>query len=242
MSTTAKRADGGPLHDVRFPNEPPEYRAARDALLRAEMDLRRHTEQVAAMRRALPPGGVVPEDYVFEEGGATLDDVQTTRRVRLSELFGPHATLVAYSFMFGPDMERPCPMCTAMLDSLNGSAEHISQRVALAVIAKSPIARIREFARSRGWSGLRLLSSAGSSYNTDYHGEGPDGAQWPSLNVFVRSNGAVRHFYNAELHFAPREPGQHPRHVDPIWPLWNVLDLTPDGRGRDWLPQLQYPR
>ena len=219
------------MHDMRFPNEPKAYRAARHKLLRAEMALRKQVEAVAALRRKLPAGGEVPGDYVFEgESG----------KVKLSELFERGETLVAYSFMYGPKMEKACPMCTAMLDALNGNAQHVAQRTNLVVIAKSPIARILEYARGRGWSNLRLLSSAGSSYNADYHGESAEGGQLPMLNVFVRRKGAIRHFYATELLFARTDPGQNNRHVDAIWPLWNLLDFTPEGRGKDWYPKLQY--
>jgi predicted dithiol-disulfide oxidoreductase (DUF899 family) len=216
---------------MNFPNETRSYRAARGKLLRAELALRGKIEAVAALRRKLRPGGRVPEDYVFEEQSG---------KTRLSELFGERDALVAYSFMYGPKMANPCPMCTAMLDSLDGSAPHIAQRTNLVVIAKSPIDRILEFARARGWRNLRLLSSAGNGYNRDYHGEGPDGAQWPMLNVFVRRKGAIRHFYGTELLFAKSAKGQNSRHVDLIWPLWNLLDFTPEGRGRDWYPRLEY--
>jgi len=216
-----------------FPKEPKPYRAARNRLLRAEIALRRQVEKVAAMRRALPAGGRVPQDYVFEEG-------DPPRQVKLSELFGDRDTLVAYSFMYGPKMAKACPMCTSMLDGLDGNAPHIAQRANLVVIAKSPVARILEFARGRGWSNLRLLSSAGNDYNRDYRGEGPEGAQMPMLNVFVRRRGAIRHFYGTELLFAKAEPGQNGRHVDAIWPLWNLLDFTPEGRGSDWYPKLEY--
>lgn len=216
-----------------FPNETMPYRTARKRLLRAEIALRRQVENVAAMRRKLPAGGKVPQDYVFEEG-------EPARRVKLSELFGDRDTLVAYSFMYGPQMAKACPMCTSMLDGLDGNAPHIAQRANLVVIAKSPLARVLEFARGRGWSNLRLLSSAGNDYNRDYRGEGPDGAQWPMLNVFVRRRGAIRHFYGTELLFAKAERGQHNRHVDMVWPLWNLLDFTPEGRGKDWTPKLQY--
>jgi predicted dithiol-disulfide oxidoreductase (DUF899 family) len=218
---------------MTFPNEPKPYRAARNRLLRAEIALRAQVEKVAALRRKLPAGGKVPQDYVFEEG-------EPARRVKLSELFGERDTLVAYSFMYGPQMAKACPMCTSMLDGLNGNAPHIAQRANLVVIAKSPIARILEFARGRGWSNLRLLSTAANTYNRDYHGEGLDGSQWPMLNVFVRRKGAIRHFYGTELLFAKAAPGQNNRHVDMIWPLWNLLDYTPEGRGKDWYPQLQY--
>ena len=218
------------MADVRFPNESDAYRAARNALLTAEIELRRQTEAVAAQRRALPEGGEVPEDYVFEgEEGP----------VRLSELFGDKSTLVLYNYMYGPKMEQPCPSCTSMLDGMNGQARHVTQQVALAVVARSPLERILAFTRPRGWTGLRLLSSAGNSYNVDYKGESPDGSQNPTMNVFTRSGGKVRHAWSSELMYAPRDPGQDPRHVDIVWPLWSVLDLTPQGRGA-WYPKLSY--
>lgn len=235
------REDSSTLHSMRFPGESGEYREARDRLLREEVALRRHIEEVAARRRALPLGGPAAEDYVFEEGAAELDDVGTVRRVQLSDLFERGKdTLVAYSFMYGPAMEKPCPMCTAMLDSLNGTTPHASQRVNLVVVAKSPLERIRAHARARGWRNLRLLSSAGNTYNRDYHADAADGSQNPILNVFVKRDGEVRHFYATELFFAKTEPGQNPRHVDSIWPLWNLFDLTPEGRGEDWYPRLSY--
>jgi len=241
MHVKTKEKAAKPLHAERFPGESKAYRAARDKLLRAEMELRRHVEEVAAMRRELPLGGVVPQDYEFEEGAADPADVNTVRRVKLSELFGPgKGSLVVYSFMYGPDMPKACPMCTCMLDSLDRTAPHAAQRINLAVVAKSPIARIREFARERGWRNLRLLSSANNSYNRDYRGESADGAQWPSLNVFVKRGDKIHHAYNSELFFVPGEKGQDNRHVDSIWPLWNLFDFTPEGRGTDWRPKLEY--
>jgi predicted dithiol-disulfide oxidoreductase (DUF899 family) len=233
--TTAK-------HSVRFPGESAAYRGARNELLDAEIELRRNIETVAALRRQLPPGGPVPEDYVFEE----LGEGNVPRKVRLSELFssGPAVpdTLILYSFMYGPQMPEPCFACTSMLDALDGEAPHIIRRANLAVIAKSPIDRIMQFARGRGWRNLRLLSSANCDYNHDYQGETATGDQLPSLNVFVRRDGAIHHTYNSELLFAPAEPGQDGRHVDSIWPLWNVLDFTPDGRGEKWYPSLLYEK
>jgi predicted dithiol-disulfide oxidoreductase (DUF899 family) len=224
------------LHAVRFPGEDKAYRAARNELLRAEADLRRRVEAVAAQRRKLRLGGPVPEDYVFEE----MYDAQA-RRVKLSELFAPGLnTLAVYSFMYGPNMAHACPLCTSMLDSLDGAATHLAQRINLAVVAKSPIARIQEFARSRGWRNLRLISSAGNSYNADYHGETPQGAQLPMLNIFALHQGRIRHSYATELLFTPSQKGQDPRHVDAIWPLWNVLDFTREGRGTNWYPRLNY--
>ena len=229
------------LHSIHFPNETPAYRAERDRVLQAEMALRKHIEEVAALRRQLPMGGTIPEDYVFEEGAANLDDSSASRQTRLSELFSPGKdTLVLYSYMFGPQMKAPCVSCTSMLDSLNGAAPHIRQRINLAVVAKSPLPRIRELARSRGWKNLRLLSSANNTYNRDYHGESDKGDQLPSLNVFVRREGKIHHFYNTELLFAPQEPGMDGRHIDSIWPIWNMFDFTPEGRGTDWYPRLSY--
>jgi predicted dithiol-disulfide oxidoreductase (DUF899 family) len=221
-----------------FPGESAEYRAARDRLLTQELELRRLTETVAAARRALPAGGAVPEDYAFEGIGPAGDPAI----VRLSELFAPgRDSLALYSFMFGPEMESACPSCTAFLDAFDGAAEHIGRRVNLAVVARSPLPRILDHARQRGWRRLRLLSSASNSYNRDYFGEAEDGSQLPMLNVFRREGGAVRHFWGSELMFAPSEPGQDPRHSDTIDPLWNLFDFTPDGRGADWYPQLSYP-
>ena len=216
---------------VTFPNETKQYRTARKKLLDAELALRRQIEKVAAMRRKLPPGGELAEDYVFTSQQGP---------VKLSELFQRGSTLVAYSFMYGPQMKHACPMCTSFLDGLDGNAQHIAQRTNLVVIAKSPIERILEYARGRGWRNLRLVSSAGTSYNRDYHGENADGAQRPMLNVFQRDGGEIRHFWASELFYAPTDPGQDPRHVGTIEALWNLLDLTPGGRPAVWDEQLNY--
>jgi predicted dithiol-disulfide oxidoreductase (DUF899 family) len=240
---------------IRFPGESPQYREARDRLLRQEVDLRRATEEVAAARRALPPGGVVPEDYVFQEAGAD----GTPTDVRLSELFAPgKSSLVIYNFMFprDPSDERPgpaggelallplaqtpCPSCTALLDQLDGAAEHASQHINFAIVAKSPLPRIVAFADERGWRRLRLLSSAGNTYNRDYHGETAEGVQRPMLNVFERDAETVRHFWASELFYAPTEPGQDPRHVSTLEPLWNLFDFTREGRPMEWDEQLAY--
>jgi predicted dithiol-disulfide oxidoreductase (DUF899 family) len=241
-------------HDIRFPGESSEYRRERNKLLEAEIELRRAIERVAAQRRALPPGGAVPDDYLFEEAGAEGGEV------RFSELFAPGKdVLVIYSFMFPrspgdsrpgpaagetaalPLKETPCPSCTSILDSLDGAAPHVGQRVNLAVIAKSDPERIRSFARERGWRHLRLLSSRHNTYNRDYHAESPQGDQLPILNVFVRDEAGIRHSWATELMFAPRDEGEDPRHVDAIWPTWSVLDMTPEGRGavRDF-PGIDY--
>ena len=217
---------------VRFPNESAEYRRSRDVLRQAEIALRRQIEAVAQLRRGLPLGGEVPEDYVFQEG-------KDAYPVRLSELFAGKPTLIAYSFMFGPKMDHACPNCTSILDALDGEAQHVNQRASLVVIAKSPIARIRAFAKERGWRGLRLLSSSTNSYNLDYYGENAKGEQMATLNVFTHRGGSVRHTYATEMQWAPFDPGQDPRHVDSIWPMWSLFDFTPDGRGDDH-PKLHY--
>jgi predicted dithiol-disulfide oxidoreductase (DUF899 family) len=224
-SNTAKGNDM-PL----FPNENAKYRSARNKLLKAEIELRRQVEKVAAQRRKLPLGGEVLQDYAFEgEQGS----------VRLSELFERGNTLVAYNFMFGPKMPQACPMCTSFLDGLNGNAMHLMQRTNPVVIAKSPLARIREYAHGRGWSNLKLLSAERNDYNRDYHGETAEGSQLPMLNVFVKDKGKVRHLYGTEMVFAKADKGQDPRHIDMMWPLWNVLDMTPEGRG-NWYPKISY--
>jgi predicted dithiol-disulfide oxidoreductase (DUF899 family) len=240
---------------ISFPGEPAEYRAARDRLLEREIDLRRAMEAVAAARRELPPGGVAPEDYVFEAagpGGAVTE-------VRLSELFkGGKDSLVIYNFMFPrgyggprpgpmtgetallPLEEGPCPSCVALLDQLDGAAQHASQRLNLAVVAKTSVTRVLTFAEERGWRHLRLLSSAGNAYNRDYFGEDAEGWQMPMLNVFHRQGETIRHFWGAELTYGPDDPGQDHRSVGTLEPLWNLFDLTREGRPMDWDEQLDY--
>jgi len=220
----------------RFPNETPEYRTAREGLLRSEMELRDAVERVAAQRRKLPIGGKLKEDYAFEE----LAD-GATRTVKLSELFPKGKdTLFLYSLMYGPKAENPCPMCTSLLDGLNRQSGHITQRIGFAVVAKSPIARIAAFAKSRDWDQLRLVSAHGTTYQTDYLGEDEKGNQWPMANVFVRRPEGIHHFWGSEMLYAERKDGADTRHVEMLWPLWNVLDLTPDGRGADFYPKLRY--
>ena len=224
---------------ISFPGESPEYRAARDRLLEQEVELRRATEAVAATRRALPPGGILPQDYVFQQAGPD----GTPTDVRFSELFVPGKdTLAVYNFMFprALDEDLPCPSCTSFLDAFDGAALHITQRVNLVVVAKAELSRILAHARARGWRQLHLLSSAGNTYNRDYFGENAEGAQMPMLNVFRRDGEVIRHFWGSELLYVPPDPGQDPRHTDSIDPQWNLFDFTPEGRGTDWYPELSY--
>ena len=226
---------------VTFPNETASYRQARETLLAAEVELRRKIEAVAALRRQLPVGGRVPEDYEFDEAVVDASGAEQVRSTRLSELFAPgQGTLLVYSYMYGPAMATPCTSCTSILDGLDGEAPHVRDRVSFAVVARSPIGRVRQIARERGWRHLRLLSSSRNSYNRDYHGETASGEQMPMLNVFVKRDDGVYHSYATELLYTPTEPGQDFRHVDLVWPLWNLFDLTPEGRGDSWYPKLSY--
>ena len=242
---------------ITLPGESKEYRAARDRLLAQEVELRRVMEAVAAARRELPPGGPVPRDYVFQGAGADRAPID----VRLSDLFAPGKdSLVIYSFMFPRDpgdqtpgpatgetallplAEGPCPTCAAFIDQLDGAAEHVGQHLNLAVVAKTSLPRLRAFAEERGWRRLRFLSSANNTYNADYHAETREGTQRPMLTVFHRGAGVIRHFWSSELLYAPTEPGEDPRHVGTLEPLWNLLDLIPEGRPGDWVEQLSYRR
>ncbi len=222
-----------PAKSLSFPNESSEYRTARNELLAAESDLRAAIEKVAAQRRALPLGGRVKEDYPFTRAGAGA----APEPVKLSELFGDKDTLFIYGFMFGPKMEKACPMCTSFLDGLNGNAHHLRDRIALAVSARSPIERIAAFGEGRGWSRLPLVSSAENDYQSDYFAEEDDGSQWPMANVFEKRDDGIFHTWGTELLWA--DTGQA-RHMDLMWPLWNVLDVTPGGRGESWYPSLSY--
>jgi predicted dithiol-disulfide oxidoreductase (DUF899 family) len=219
---------------MSFPNESDAYRTARDALLEEEAALRAQVERVAALRRALPVGGEVPEDYAFTawQGGAP-----TT--VRLSQLFEPgHDTLFLYAWMYSPDMAAPCPMCTPFLDGFDGEVPHVSRRLSVAVCARSPIERLREVAETRGWRHLRLVSCADNDFAQSYGSEMPNGAQVPLGHVFRRVDGRIHHHWSTELLHRPFETGA-PRHVDGLWGLWNVLDLTPEGRG-EHMPAIRY--
>ncbi|HSS62663.1 MAG TPA: DUF899 family protein [Candidatus Limnocylindrales bacterium] len=229
------------LHHASFPGESSEYRRDRNRLLQAEVKLRRQIADVAEQRRRLPLGGVVTTDYVFDASDA---DGSESRRVRLSELFGPgKRTLYIYNFMFPESVGSmtPCPSCTSIIDAIDGAARHLTQRINFAVVAQAPIDRFRAHARSRGWSHALLLSSAGNSFNRDYHAEDETGQQFPLAHVFVRRGKKIHHFWSSELWFVEPEPGQDRRHVDFMWPMWGMFDRTPEGRGKRWGASLEYP-
>ena len=164
---------------VRMPNESDDYRKARTALLAEEIELRRHIARVAEQRKSLPPGGEVKGDYRFEgeTGAATFAD-----------LFGDKDTLAVYSFMFGPHRDRPCPMCTNLLGPLDGNAADLRQKIALAVIARSPLERLKAFAQERGWRALPLYTDLNDAYSRDYHGLCPMGQRFrPSTSSPART-------------------------------------------------------
>jgi predicted dithiol-disulfide oxidoreductase (DUF899 family) len=221
------------FHDKHFPNESSEYRKARNQLLEFEIEMRKNVEKLGKMRMALPLGGQLKEDYSFTElkNGKEI----TTK---LSQLFSPNKnSLIIYSLMYGPQMKNPCPSCTSIVDALNGSAIHVDQHANLVVIAKSPIEHILDFAKTREWNKVRLLSSANTSYNLDYFAEDKEGNQMPLLNVFTKTKEGIFHFYSTELLYCDLKGD--PRHVDAIWPIWNLYDMLPEGR-KDWYPKLNY--
>jgi predicted dithiol-disulfide oxidoreductase (DUF899 family) len=215
---------------IRMPNESVDYRAARQALLAEEFELRRQIERVAAMRRALPPGGPVTGNYRFDTEDGPSD---------LAGLFGDKKTLAVYNYMFGPERERPCPMCTNLLDAWDGNADDIAQRVSLVVIARSPLERLAAVKRERGWKNLRLASALTDAFTRDYAGSPDGGLDSGGPAVFTRGDGTIRHFWSQEM--IASDPGQGPRGAPDPAPLWAVLDMTPEGRGADWYPSLEYP-
>jgi predicted dithiol-disulfide oxidoreductase (DUF899 family) len=232
-STLTPASELANRNTVRFPNESPEYRRARDALLAQEIELRRHIERVAAQRRALPPGGSVTKGYRFqgERGPASFAD-----------LFAGKQTLVVYSYMFGPQRQRPCPMCTSLLSAWDGEARDVEQRVALAVVARSPIERMMAFKKERGWHSLKLYCDTTQEFSRDYHALTPDGEDDAAFNVFTRRDGTIRHFWGGEMGFDSADPGQDPRGAPDLMPIWSILDATPEGRAADWYPKLEYDR
>lgn len=215
-----------------YPGDNDAYRAARTALLQEEIELRRHIWRVAEMRRALPPGGELGKDYRF------LD--KDGKDHGLADLFGRHDTLVSYFWMYGPQRERPCPMCTAFLDSFDAAARSLTQRVAVAVIGRSPVSRQLAFAIERGWRFLDFYQCVGDDFPTDYRGLHADGEEWPQLDVWTRQGATVRHFWGGSEMDGTADPGQDARNVPDPEALWNMLDLTPGGRGTDWYPKLSY--
>jgi len=233
------REINGSLRQTNLPNESEEYLLKRDELRRAEIDLRNQRERVAELRRQLPKGPAV-EDYVFQEVSAKLDAGDTPiRNIRLSELFtSPDRSVVIYHFMFGKKQTKPCPMCTAWIDGFNGVAHHLAQNLDLAIVAAADLASLRSYARTRGWNRLRLLSAGSSTFKYDLGSENKEGNQDSAISVFTRdTDGTIRHSYTGHPWLAPdiKERG-----IDELTPIWNVMDLTRQGRGT-FYANLEYP-
>lgn len=206
------------MSEPRFPNESREYRDARDALLKDEQKLIDKVKAVAAKRRKLPLGGELKEDYVFH----WANDGKVGKSVRFSELFADKNTLLLYSFMFGPSWDHPCPSCTSLVDGFDRSAYQVGRDASFVAIAKAPAERINEWAKQRGWAQIALVSGLKSTYQTDYKCQGEsDDMQWPVMHVFTRRNGRICHFWGTEL---------SANHLDTVWPYWNLMDFTPEGR------------
>jgi predicted dithiol-disulfide oxidoreductase (DUF899 family) len=207
------------MAERRYPNESKEYRDARDALLKDEQELVDKVKAVAAKRRTLPLGGELKEDYVFQ----WANDDKLGKKVRFSELFAGHNTLLVYSFMFGPNWDNPCPSCTSLMDGFDRAWYQVTHSgAAFVAIAKAPVDRINAWARTRGWSQIALVSGSDSPFQADYKCQGDsDDMQWPVMLVFTKRNGKIFHFWSTEL---------SGNHVDTVWPYWNLMDFTPEGR------------
>jgi predicted dithiol-disulfide oxidoreductase (DUF899 family) len=214
---------------THHPSESAEYRSAREALLAEEIELRRHIERVAEMRRALPPGGEVTRAYEFSGDSG---------KVTLPELFGNKQTLVIYSYMFGPQREKPCPMCTSFMSTWEAKLPDVEQRIAFVFVARSPIERLIEAKKARGWTSHKVYSDMSGDYTRDYVSAAD--ADMPGYSVFTRRDGVIRHFWSGEMGQTMADPGQDPRGAPDIDPLWTLLDTTPEGRGKDWYPKLEY--
>jgi predicted dithiol-disulfide oxidoreductase (DUF899 family) len=215
-----------------FPGASPEYKAAREALLADEIEFRRHMTRLGERRRALPPGPVITKDYRFRD--------EQAQELGLRELFGDKNTLVTYFWMYGPQRELPCPMCTNWLGAVNGNGADIKQRVAFKVLGRSTVERQLAFAQERGWRDLNFVQTVGDDYAKDLGILQADGSESPALVVFQRDGDQVRLFWSSEMRLEMADPGQDPRDAPDIASLWSLLDLTPEGRGVDWYPKLNY--
>jgi len=206
------------MSELRYPNESRAYREAREALAKDEHELVDKVRSVAEKRRKLPPGGQLKEDYVFE----WANDGKVGKSVRFSELFADKNTLLLYSWMFGPSWDKPCPSCTSLMDGFDRTWYSVARDAAFAAIAKAPAERINAWARERGWSQIPLLSGYESSFQADYKCQGEtDDMQWPVMHVFTKRDGKIFHFWATETMM---------NHVDTVWPYWNLMDFTPEGR------------
>jgi predicted dithiol-disulfide oxidoreductase (DUF899 family) len=210
------------MSELRYPNETKAYRDARDALLKDEQELIDKTKAVALRRRQLPPGGQLKEDYVFQWASDGKAGKKLGARVKFSELFGDKTTLLLYSWMFGPNWDKPCPSCTSLMDGFDRAWYSVSRDAAFATIAKAQPEKINAWAKERGWSQIPLLSGFESPFQADYKCQGEnDDKQLPVMHVFKKRDGGIFHFWATESMM---------NHVDTVWPYWNLLDFTPEGR------------
>lgn len=214
-----------------FPGESDAYREARRALLEEEIEFRRHMTRLVEQRRALPDGPVIEKDYRFKDANGA--------DIGLLDLFGDNDTLVSYFWMYGPQRERPCPMCTNWLGALAGNAADIKQRVGLKILGRSPVPRQVAFGLERGWRDLDFVQTVGDDYARDLGILGDDG-EGAAIVVYKRDGDRVRLFWASEMTMEMADPGQDPRDAPDIAALWSILDLTPGGRGTDWYPKLSY--
>jgi predicted dithiol-disulfide oxidoreductase (DUF899 family) len=207
------------MSERRYPNESQKYRDARDALLKDEQELIDKVKAVAAKRRQLPLGGRLKEDYVFQ----WATDGKVGKPVKFSELFGDKNSLILYSFMFGPNWDKPCPSCTSLVDGFDRTWYSVTRDAAFAAIAKAPAEKINAWAKERGWSQMALVSGYESAFQVDYRCQEPanDDMQWPVMHVFTKRDGQVFHFWATET---------ISNHVDTVWVYWNLMDFTPEGR------------
>ncbi|OEY67330.1 DUF899 family protein [Marinobacter sp. X15-166B] len=207
------------MSELRYPNESSAYREARDALLKEEQALVDQVKALAEKRRQLPLGGELKTDYVFQ----WATDGKVGQRVTFSDLFGDKHTLLLYSFMYGPNWDNPCPSCTSLVDGFDRTWYQVTESgAAFVAIAKAPAESINAWAKRRGWSQIALVSGFESPYQADYRCQGDsDDLQWPVMHVFKKQDGKIFHFWGTEL------PGNH---VDTVWPFWNLMDFTPEGR------------
>ena len=204
--------------EPRYPNESRAYRDARASLQKDEQELVDKVKAVAEKRRKLPLGGKLKEDYVFRRANeGKLDEP-----VKFSELFADHDTLLLYSFMFGPNWDKPCPSCTSLVDGFDRTWYSVTRDAAFVAIAKAPAERIAAWAKERGWSQIELVSGFEFPFQADYRCQGDtDDMQWPVMHVFTKRDGGIFHFWATEV---------TSNHVDTVWPYWNLMDFTPEGR------------
>lgn len=220
------------LRTPPFPGESEAYASARQKLLAEEIEFRRHMTRLCAERQALPPGPVIEKNYRFKQADG--------KEAGLRELFGRHNTLISYFWMYGPQRREPCPMCTNFLGAVNGNAVDVGQRAALKIFGRSPVERQRAFADQRGWKHLDFVQTVGDDYAKDLKILDAEGNEGAAIVVFQRDGEKVRLFYAAEMPLEAADPGQDPRTAPDIASLWSLLDLTPEGRGKDWYPKLSY--